>query len=73
MSVDDFFEYFGVYQEKTEISTVNGWIMQNLDKIPEIDDTFTNGKLTAVVLSVDGRRAEDIKITVEVEENAAEE
>ena len=47
--------------------------MQNLDKIPEIDDTFTNGKLTAVVLSVDGRRAEDIKITVEVEENAAEE
>lgn len=73
MSVDDFFEYFGIYQEKTEISTVNGWIMQNLDKIPEIDDTFTNGKLTAVVLSVDGRRAEDIKITVEVEENAAEE
>lgn len=73
MSVDDFFEYFSVHQEKTEISTVNGWIMQNLDKIPEIDDTFTNGKLTALVLSVDGRRAEDIKITVEVEENAAEE
>lgn len=73
MSVDDFFEYFGIHQEKTEISTVNGWIMQNLDKIPEIDDTFTNGKLTALVMSVDGRRAEDIKITVEVEENAAEE
>lgn len=73
MSVDDFFEYFSIHQEKKEISTVNGWIMQNLDKIPEIDDTFTNGKLTAVVMSVDGRRAEDIKITVEVEENAAEE
>ncbi|MDE6863965.1 MAG: hemolysin family protein [Eubacterium sp.] len=73
MSVDDFFEYFGIHQEKTEISTVNGWIMQNLDKIPEIDDTFTNGKLTALVMSVDGRRAEDIKITVEVEKNAAEE
>ncbi|MDE5973504.1 MAG: hemolysin family protein [Eubacterium sp.] len=73
MSVDDFFEYFGIHQEKIEISTVNGWIMQNLDKIPEIDDTFTNGKLTALVMSVDGRRAEDIKITVEVEENAAEE
>lgn len=73
MSVDDFFEYFSIHQEKKEISTVNGWIMQNLDKIPEMDDTFTNGKLTALVLSVDGRRAEDIKITVEVEENAAEE
>lgn len=73
MSVDDFFEYFSIHQEKKEVSTVNGWIMQNLDKIPEIDDTFTNGKLTALVLSVDGKRAEDIKITVEVEENAAEE
>lgn len=73
MSVDDFFEYFGIHQEKKEISTVNGWIMQNLDKIPEIDDSFTDGKLTALVMSVDGRRAEDIKITVEVEENAAEE
>ncbi len=73
MSVDDFFAYFGVRQEKKEVSTVNGWIMQNLDKIPEIDDTFTDGKLTALVLSVDGKRAEDIKITVEVEENAAEE
>ncbi len=73
MSVDDFFEYFGIHQEKKEISTVNGWIMQNLDKIPEIDDSFTDGNLTALVMSVDGRRAEDIKITVEVEENAAEE
>ena len=73
MSVEDFFEYFGIHQEKKEISTVNGWIMQNLDKIPEIDDSFTDGKLTALVMSVDGRRAEDIKITVEVEENAAEE
>ncbi|MCM1114516.1 MAG: hemolysin family protein [Clostridium sp.] len=73
MSVDDFYEYFGIYQEEKEISTVNGWIMLNLDKIPEVNDTFSSGKLTATVMSMDGKRAEDIKITVKEEENVTEE
>ena len=70
MSVDDFYEFFGIDEEEKDISTVNGWIMKNIDKIPEVSDTFKNGKLTACVMSVDGKRAEDIKITVEVETDA---
>lgn len=73
MSIDDFFEFFDIDQKEKEVSTVNGWIMQNLDKIPEIDDTFKCGKLTALVMSVDGKRAEDIKITVEEITNVSEE
>lgn len=73
MSIDDFFEYFDIERKEMEISTVNGWIMQNTDKIPEVDDTFKSGKLTAVVLSVDGKRAEDIKITVEEITNVSDE
>lgn len=73
MSIDDFFEYFDIKRKEMEISTVNGWIMQNTDKIPEVDDTFKSGKLTAVVLSVDGKRAEDIKITVEEITNVSDE
>lgn len=73
MSVDDFYEYFGIYQEEKEISTVNGWIMLNLDKIPEVNDTFSSGKLTATVMSMDGKRAEDIKIIVKEEEDVTEE
>lgn len=73
MSIDDFFEFFDIDQKEKEVSTVNGWIMQNLDKIPEIDDTFKCGMLTALVMSVDGKRAEDIKITVEEITNVSEE
>lgn len=73
MSIDDFFEYFDIERKEMEVSTVNGWIMQNIDKIPEVDDTFKSGKLTATVLSVDGKRAEDIKITVEEITNVSDE
>ncbi|MGN1202286.1 MAG: HlyC/CorC family transporter [Eubacterium sp.] len=71
MSIDDFYEYFHIYKEEKEISTVNGWIMKNTDRIPQVDDSFTCEGLTALVLSVDGKRAEDIKITVEEEENVS--
>ncbi|MDE6767397.1 MAG: hemolysin family protein, partial [Eubacterium sp.] len=72
MSIDDFYEFFKINLVEKDISTVNGWIMKNIDKIPQVDDSFTCNKLTAFVLSVDGKRAEEIKITVEVEENVPE-
>ncbi|MGN0533794.1 MAG: hemolysin family protein [Eubacterium sp.] len=68
-SIDDFYEYFHIFKEEKEISTVNGWVMQNIDKIPEVDDTFEKDGLIARVLTVDGRRAQDIKITVKENEN----
>lgn len=64
MSIDDFNEFFGIYSENHEVSTVNGWIMQNIDKIPQVGDSFESGKLTAEVLTVDGKRADEIKINV---------
>lgn len=72
MSIDDFYEFFKINLVEKDISTVNGWIMKNTDKIPQVDDSFTCNNLTALVLSVDGKRAEEIKITVEVEENVSE-
>lgn len=71
MSVDDFYEYFKINKVEKEISTVNGWIMKNTDKIPQRDDMVVCDGLTARVLSVDGKRAEEIKITVEEEENVS--
>ena len=55
MSIDDFYDYFDIHEENNEVSTVNGWIMQNIDKIPQVDDTFDYGRLTATVISVDGK------------------
>lgn len=64
MSIYDFYEFFGISSEEKEISTVNGWIMKNTYKVPEVNDVFTCDNLKATVLSVDGKRADDIKIEV---------
>lgn len=69
MSVMDFYEYFGIYKEEKDISTVNGWIMKNTDKIPQLGDTFEKDGLHASVISVDGKRADKIKIIAEVNKN----
>ena len=72
MSIDDFYEYFHIYREEKEISTVNGWIMKNIDKIPQKGDSFTCDGLTALVLTVDGKRADEIKVTVEEKSDVSE-
>lgn len=71
-SIDDFNEFFGIYSENNDISTVNGWIMQNTDKIPDVGDSFENGRLIARVLTVDGRRADEVKITVKEDDDVSD-
>lgn len=54
-------------------ATVNGWVMDNLGKIPEVGDTFDFENLSVEVLKVDGRRASEIKLIVHpVEEDEDE-
>lgn len=68
-SLEDFFEYFNITAEEHEVSTVNGWVMMQTDKIPEVNDSFSFDKLDAVVASVDGKRADKIKIIVNNKED----
>lgn len=64
-SIDKFFEYFDkAAPESLDITTVNGWVMQNTDKIPEVGDSFDFENMHMEVLTVDGRRADKIKITI---------
>lgn len=64
-SVDTMFEYFAIAPAaESDVTTVNGWIMENTDKIPEVGDSFDYDRLHAVVVTVDGRRADKIKITI---------
>lgn len=39
MDLDDFFEQFDIHTE-TEASTINGWITEQIGKIPEVGDSF---------------------------------
>ena len=48
--------------EEQDATTVNGWAMKILDKIPEEGDSFEELGLTVRVLKMDGRRIEDLHI-----------
>ncbi len=63
-SLDRVAEFFDISVDNSEVTTVNGWIMENTDKIPEVDDSFEYGKLNISVIEIDGRRAEKVKITM---------
>jgi len=71
--IDDMFEYFDVKGE-SESTTVGGWIMDMLRRVPEKGDHFTYENLLVRVTKVDQRRAlECIVEVLEVEELGAEE
>ena len=53
-------------------ATVNGWVLDNLGKIPEVGDKFDFENLSVEVLKIDGRRASEIKLVVHPEEDEDE-
>ena len=61
-----------------EFVTVNGWVLENLQKVPEVKDKFTYDNLSVEVSKVKDRRAEKVKIIVtpkqaEDDDNSSEE
>ena len=67
--IDDMFEYFDTKGE-SESSTVGGWIMDMLRRIPEKGDSFTFENLLVRVTKVEQRRA--VECIVEVMEQEKE-
>lgn len=53
--VGELFEMFGLKCD-VEQNTVNGWAMEQLEKIPEIGDSFTDENFAVTVKELDGRR-----------------
>ena len=67
--VSDLFNYFGLSENiDTKFISVNGWILNNLGKMPEEGDTFSFENLTVTVGKTKDRRAIECIITV-LEEN----
>ncbi len=61
-SVEKMFEHFDLKYEEMVVSTVNGWVVLQLDKLPEIGDTFDYEDLKIKVTKADGKRALEISI-----------
>jgi len=63
--VSDLFKYFGLSESfDTKFISVNGWILDNLGKVPEEGDTFTYKNLTITVEKIIDRRAVECIIKV---------
>ena len=64
-------------EDDQDATTVNGWAMKILDRIPEEGDSFEELGLTVRVLKMDGRRIENLHIldnrSVDAEEKEEEE
>lgn len=59
--ITKFFDFFDI-NEECESSTVNGWAMTVLEKIPEVGDSFEELGLAVKVLEMDGKRIENLKV-----------
>ncbi len=69
-NIDRFFEFFSI-DDETDVSTVNGWIMEKIDKIPDVGDSFEYKNLYVEVRTVDGKRADEV-IVIKENENVSE-
>ena len=74
MSMDDFCQHFDI-DARSESSTVNGWISEQLDKIPEKGDKFSYKNLDITVTDIDSHRPLFVSVhvnPVEEDENASD-
>lgn len=62
MDLDDFFKQFSI-DAVTESSTINGWITEQIGKIPEVGDCFSYGNLHIEVTETEGQKADEIHVT----------
>ena len=60
-NISKFFDLFDI-DEECESSTVNGWAMTVLEKIPEVGDSFEELGLQVEVLEMDGKRIENVRV-----------
>ncbi len=59
--VDEFFEYFGIEGE-TESVSVGGWIMEQLEDVPEAGDQFTYQDYEFTVMETEMHRITKVKV-----------
>ena len=70
---DDFCEFFNIEAEDEEGNALSGWIMEQLDKVPEPGDTFIYEHVSVTVTETDYHRVTKIKCEIlEIEEETDE-
>lgn len=74
VSLDEFFTFFEMdADEESESTTVNGWVNEHAESIPEIGFTFNYENLTVTVTKADDIMSHEIEVLVHPEELPLEE
>ena len=74
VSLDEFFTFFELdVDEESASTTVNGWVGERAESIPEVGFTFDYENLTVTVTKADDIMSHEIEVTVREEEPALEE
>ena len=64
--IDDMMERFDVEYDEDEYDfiTVSGWVIHELDRIPQVGDTFDYKNLHVTVTRADQRRVHEIQVEI---------
>lgn len=65
LEIEDFFEHFQIdNKEDFDFNTTTAWVIDMLDKIPNIGDKFNYKNLTIEVTDADEKIVNEIKVTI---------
>ena len=74
VSLDEFFTFFEIESdEESDSTTVNGWVGERAESIPEVGFSFDYANLSVTVTKADDIMSHEIEVTVRHEEIALEE
>ncbi len=74
VSLDEFFTFFEIdSDEESDSTTVNGWVGERAESIPEVGFSFDYANLSVTVTKADDIMSHEIEVTVHREETALEE
>lgn len=74
-NLEKVFDYLklDVEEEEPNALTMNGWLMNQLGRVPEVNDNFSYKHIRLTVLEMDEKRVEKVQIISENPEKAGEE
>ena len=74
VSLDEFFTFFEIdSDEESDSTTVNGWVGERAESIPEVGFTFDYANLSVTVTKADDIMSHEIEVIVKPEEEPIEE
>jgi CBS domain containing-hemolysin-like protein len=61
-NVEKMFDYLDIEEQEMDVTTVNGWVVVELDNLPEVGDSFEYKNLFVTVMKADEKKALEISI-----------